>query len=57
MAAGQSAGFGRKLRGLKTTADELPAYVERVARQYLAARTAGETFAQWVLRADEKALT
>jgi len=57
MAAGQSAGFGRKLRGLKTTADELPAYVERVARHYLAGRTAGETFAQWVLRADEKALT
>jgi sulfite reductase (ferredoxin) len=53
MAAGQTAGFGRKVRGLKTTAEELPDYVERLARRYLAARTEGETFAQWVLRADE----
>ena len=30
------AGFGRKLRGLKVTADELPDYVERVVRRYLA---------------------
>jgi sulfite reductase (ferredoxin) len=56
MAAGQSAGFGRKLRGLKTTADELPGYVERVARNYLAARTPGESFAQWVVRAEETSL-
>ena len=28
---GQTAGFGRKLRGLKTTAEELPEYVERLA--------------------------
>jgi len=56
MAAGQSAGFGRKLRGLKTTADELPAYVERVARNFLAARTPGESFAQWVVRAEEASL-
>ncbi len=34
--AGQNAGFGRKLRGLKTTAEELTGYVERVARNYLA---------------------
>jgi sulfite reductase (ferredoxin) len=53
MAAGQTAGFGRKLRGLKTTAAELPSYVERVARRYLADRAAGESFAQWVTRADE----
>jgi sulfite reductase (ferredoxin) len=53
MAAGQTAGFGRKVRGLKTTADELPEYVERLARRYLAGRTDRETFAQWVLRADE----
>ena len=46
MAAGQTAGFGRKLRGLKTTAEELPAYVERVTRHYLAGRAAGESFAQ-----------
>jgi sulfite reductase (ferredoxin) len=55
--AGQSAGFGRKLRGLKTTAEELPAYVERVARSYLAGRQSGESFAHWVVRADEGALT
>jgi len=56
LAAGQEAGFGRKLRGLKTTADELPSYVERVTRQYLAGRVEGESFAQWVVRADEAEL-
>ncbi|MDO3702331.1 nitrite/sulfite reductase [Micromonospora sp. C28SCA-DRY-2] len=56
MAEGQTAGFGRKLRGLKTTADELPAYVERLARRYLAGRHAGEAFAQWVIRVDEEEL-
>ena len=49
MAQGQTAGFGRKLRGLKTTADELPEYVERLARRYLDGRTEGETFANWVV--------
>jgi sulfite reductase (ferredoxin) len=53
MAAGQTAGFGRKLRGLKTTAAELPDYVERLATRYLAQRAAAESFAQWVTRADE----
>ncbi|MEU1884952.1 nitrite/sulfite reductase [Micromonospora rifamycinica] len=56
MAQGQTAGFGRKLRGLKTTADELPEYVERLARRYLAGRTEGETFANWVIRVDEEEL-
>ncbi|MEU8260160.1 nitrite/sulfite reductase [Micromonospora sp. NPDC048999] len=56
MAQGQTAGFGRKLRGLKTTAEELPAYVERVVRRYLAGRTGDETFANWVIRADEEEL-
>ncbi|MFG1950231.1 nitrite/sulfite reductase [Micromonospora sp. NPDC048830] len=56
MAQGQTAGFGRKLRGLKTTADELPEYVERLARRYLAGRTTGETFANWVIRVDEEEL-
>ncbi|WP_229403058.1 nitrite/sulfite reductase [Micromonospora okii] len=56
MAQGQTAGFGRKLRGLKTTADELPEYVERLARRYLASRTEGETFANWVIRVDEEEL-
>ncbi|WP_189044966.1 nitrite/sulfite reductase [Micromonospora sonchi] len=56
MVAGQTAGFGRKLRGLKTTAEELPEYVERLVRHYLAGRTEGETFANWVIRADEEEL-
>jgi sulfite reductase (ferredoxin) len=53
MAAGQQAGFGRKLRGLKTTAEDLVEYVERLSRRYAADRTEGESFAQWVTRADE----
>jgi sulfite reductase (ferredoxin) len=45
--------FGKKVRGLKTTAEDLPDYVERVLRRYLAQRTDGEPFATWVTRADE----
>jgi sulfite reductase (ferredoxin) len=56
MAAGQHAGFGRKLRGLKTTAADLPGYVERVANHYLAGREQGESFARWVMRAPEEQL-
>jgi sulfite reductase (ferredoxin) len=56
MAAGQTAGFGRKLRGLKTTAAELPAYVERITSHYLAGREPGESFARWVMRAPEEEL-
>ena len=53
---GLDAGFGRKLRGHKVTADELPGYVERLTRAYLAHRADGERFAQWVARADEAVL-
>ena len=57
LAAGQQGNFGRKLRGLKATAAELPAYVERLARRYAAGRTGrDETFAQWVARAPEEEL-
>jgi sulfite reductase (ferredoxin) len=56
MAEGQTAGFGRKLRGLKTTATDLPDYVERVANHYLAGREPGESFARWVMRAPEEEL-
>src|SRR5450756_2184796 len=31
---GLEAGFGRKVRGLRTTAEDLPAYVERVVRNF-----------------------
>jgi sulfite reductase (ferredoxin) len=54
---GQTAGFGRKVRGLKITAAELPDYVERVLRRFQAERTEGERFAQWAARADEESLS
>ncbi|WP_019547495.1 nitrite/sulfite reductase [Streptomyces sulphureus] len=53
---GMEPGFGRKVRGLKVTAEELPDYVERVLRAYLAERTEGERFAQWAARAEDGAL-
>jgi sulfite reductase (ferredoxin) len=48
--------FGRKLRGLKVTADGLADYVERILRNYLADRTDSEQFATWARRADESLL-
>ncbi|GAA2524857.1 nitrite/sulfite reductase [Pilimelia columellifera] len=56
LAAGATAGFGRKVRGLKVTAAELPAYVRRVAAAYLDQRHHDEPFAAWALRADEMSL-
>jgi len=53
---GVSAGFGRKLRGLKVTAEQLPDYVERVLTNYTADRSEGEPFAEWVGRATEAEL-
>jgi len=50
---GVDANFGRKLRGLKVTEDELEDYVERLANRYLEQRSDGERFTQWVHRADE----
>ena len=41
------------MRGLKVTAAELPDYVERVVRTFLAQRSDGETFAEWALRAED----
>jgi sulfite reductase (ferredoxin) len=54
---GVHAGFGRKLRGLKTTSAALPDYVERVVRRWLAQRDGDEAFATWVARADEADLS
>jgi sulfite reductase (ferredoxin) len=54
---GENAELGRKFRGLKVTAEEAPDYAERVLRGYLARRTNGETFAKYVLRAEEAWLT
>jgi sulfite reductase (ferredoxin) len=53
---GEGSGFGRKIRGLKTTADQLPDYVERVLRRFDAGRMQGETFAAWAARASEEDL-
>ncbi len=50
------AGLGRTVRGLKVAADELPDYVERVTRTYLAEREADESFATWAHRAEEDSL-
>jgi sulfite reductase (ferredoxin) len=54
---GSGSGFGRKVRGLKTTADELPDYVERVLRRFDAARDPGESFAAWTTRATDEELS
>jgi sulfite reductase (ferredoxin) len=54
---GSGSGFGRKLRGLKTTAQDLPDYVERVLRRFEAGRDPGESFAAWTAHATEEELT
>ncbi|MFJ9815638.1 nitrite/sulfite reductase [Streptomyces sp. NPDC101151] len=56
-ALGLEPGFGRKVRGLKVTSEELPDYVERVLKRYQAEREAGERFATWAARASEEALS
>ncbi|MDG9726675.1 MULTISPECIES: sulfite reductase SirA [unclassified Streptomyces] len=56
-ALGLEPGFGRKVRGLKVTAEELPDYVERVLTRYQAEREDGERFATWAARASEEALS
>ncbi|MGW4547210.1 sulfite reductase SirA [Streptomyces violaceorubidus] len=56
-ALGLDAGFGRKVRGLKVTAQDLPDYVERVLKRFQAEREDGERFAAWAARASEEALS
>ncbi|MFI1415852.1 nitrite/sulfite reductase [Streptomyces sp. NPDC020707] len=56
-ALGLEAGFGRKVRGLKVTADDLPDYVERVLKRFEEEREDGERFAAWATRASEEALS
>lgn len=50
---GVGSGFGRKVRGLKTTAKALPDYVERVVTNFDTQKKEGESFADWVQRADD----
>jgi len=53
---GLDSGFGRKLRQHKVTSAELGDYIERVVRNFIAERNAGERFAEWAVRADEESL-
>ena len=55
-ATGLHANFGRKLRAHKVTSAELDDYVTAIVTAYLAEREVGESFATWVVRADEAAL-
>jgi len=50
---GLNPSFGRKVRGLKATADQLPDYIERVVTNFSKQKNEGETFAEWVQRAEE----
>src|SRR6478736_5818233 len=49
----EEAGLGRTVRGLKVTAEELPDYVERVVRKFVADRSEGQSFAEWAFAAEE----
>jgi sulfite reductase (ferredoxin) len=48
--------LARKTRALKVRADDLPDYIERLARRYLDQRQHSEPFAAWARRADEEDL-
>lgn len=52
----EEAGLGRTVRGLKVYVEDLPEYVERVVRTFVAQRAEGQTFAEWAHAADEEAL-
>jgi sulfite reductase (ferredoxin) len=52
----EEAGLGRTVRGLKVYVDDLPDYVERVVRRFVADRSEGQTFAEWAHAAEEEAL-
>ncbi|MEV8286190.1 nitrite/sulfite reductase [Streptomyces niveus] len=56
-ALGLEPAFGRKVRGLKVTAAELPDYVERVLTRFSKERETDERFATWAARASEEALS
>jgi sulfite reductase (ferredoxin) len=54
---GSGSGFGRKVRGLKTTSEDLTDYVERVLTRFTASRQPNETFATWTARASDEELS
>ncbi|MFD5776070.1 nitrite/sulfite reductase [Streptomyces fungicidicus] len=52
------AALGRKPRGVKVLADDLPDFVENLVRNYRADRAdESETFTQWLTRAEDSQLT
>ncbi|MBI1350402.1 MAG: nitrite/sulfite reductase [Actinomycetales bacterium] len=53
---GDSADFGRTVKGLRLPAADLADYVEALLRTYLDQRSEGDTFSSWVVRADESLL-
>ncbi|WP_277498265.1 MULTISPECIES: nitrite/sulfite reductase [unclassified Nocardioides] len=55
-ATGLNSNFGRKLRAHKVTSAGLDDYITAVVQGYLGDRTDGESFADWVVRADEALL-
>jgi sulfite reductase (ferredoxin) len=55
-ATGLQANFGRKLRAHKVTSAGLDDYITNVVTNYLSDREVGESFATWVVRADEELL-
>ena len=55
-ATGLQANFGRKLRAHKVTSAGLDDYITVVVENFLADRAEGESFVDWVQRADESAL-
>ena len=55
-ALGAAAAFGAKLRAHKVTSAGLDDYVTTVVTAYLDHRHEDESFARWVLRADEALL-
>ena len=52
----EEAGLGRTVRGLKVYVEDLPDYVERVVRKFVADHAEGQTFAEWAHAADEEDL-
>ncbi|SHJ74546.1 sulfite reductase (ferredoxin) [Tessaracoccus bendigoensis DSM 12906] len=50
---GSTPQLARKTRALKVAADDLPDYIERLARTFLAQRDGEEPFAEWANRAEE----
>jgi sulfite reductase (ferredoxin) len=53
---GMDAQLGRKLRGHKIAAADLPDYIERIVLRYDSERAEGETFADWAVSAPEASL-